>query len=127
MYKIERKTYGVKLTFSGFIPPDEMSAYKKEFKQVLDTLPEKFGLLSDMREMKPLPPESQAILSANPELTENRIERSATISDSTLVKMQAKRLTTEWNLDQTKRYIDASKHTNWETMAEAWIANGVEP
>lgn len=127
MYKIERKHYGVKLTFDGFIDPEEMQAYKDEFKATLDLLPPKFGLMGDMRNMKPLPPESQAILSAHPEWTASRIERSATIIDSALVKMQSRRLTKEWKQDETKRYIDSSRHADWETMAEKWIADGIEP
>lgn len=127
MYKIERKNYGVKLTFEGFIDPEEMQAYKDEFKTTLNLLPPTFGLLADMRSMKPLPAESQAILSANPEWTASRIIRSATIVDSALVKMQSRRLTKEWKQDATKRYIDSSQHSDWETIAEKWIEDGIEP
>ncbi len=127
MYKIERQHYGVKLTFEGFITPEEMQAYKDEFRVVLDLLPPKFTLLADMRSMKPLPAESQAILSANPEWTANRITRSATIIDSALVKMQSRRLTKEWKQNEAKRYIDASKHSNWEVLAIDWLENETEP
>ena len=126
MYKIERQNYGVKLTYEGLIEPEEMQAYKDEFKTILDLLPPKFGLMGDMRNMKPLPPESQAILSAHPEWTASRIVRSATIIDSALVKMQSRRLTKEWK-QEAKRYIDASQHLNWEAVAEKWIVEGVEP
>ncbi|MDW3194686.1 MAG: hypothetical protein R8G66_20070 [Cytophagales bacterium] len=127
MYKIERQNYGVKLTFDGFIEPEEMQAYKDEFRAMLDLLPSKFGLLGDVRNMKPLPPESQAILSAHPEWTADRIVRSATVIDSALVKMQTRRLTKEWKQDEAKRYIDASKHLDWEVVAEKWLLEGIEP
>ena len=127
MYKIERQNYGVKLTFAGFIDPEEMQAYKDEFKTMLDLLPSKFGLLGDMRNMKPLPPESQAILSAHPEWTTGRIVRSATIFDSALVKMQTRRLSKEWKQGEAKRYIDASEEANREAKAEQWIVDGTEP
>lgn len=127
MYKIERQNYGVKLTFDGFIEPKEMQAYKDEFRAMLDLLPPKFGLLGDVRHMKPLPPESQAILSAHPEWTADRIVRSATVIDSALVKMQTRRLSKEWKQDETKRYIDATKHPDWEAVAEKWIMEGIEP
>lgn len=127
MYKIERQNYGVKLTFEGFIAPDEMQAYKDEFKLMLDLLPPQFALFADMRAMKPLPAESQAILSSHPEWTVNRITRSATVLDSALIKMQSRRLVKEWKQDELKRYIDASQHPNWEQMAIDWVANGVEP
>lgn len=86
-----------------------MQAYKDEFKTTLDLVPQQFGLLADMRTMKPLPPESQAIISANPEWTASRIVRSAAIIDSALVKMQSRRLSKEWKQDTTKRYLDASR------------------
>ncbi len=127
MYKIERQNYGVKLTFEGFITPEEMQAYKDEFKVMLELLPPKFGLLGDIRNMKPLSAESQAILSAHPEWTANRIERSATIIDSALVKMQSRRLTREWKQEEGKKYIDASEHPDWETLAVNWIEKGVAP
>ncbi len=127
MYKIEQKDYGVKITFAGFIQEEEMLAYKKEFRTVLDALPEKFGLLSDMREMKPMPPESQKIFNANPELVTTRLTRTATIVNSALVKMQSKRMVEEWKVSDSKRYIDASKTADWEAVAVGWIVNGVEP
>lgn len=127
MYKIERQNYGLKLTFEGFINPQEMQAYKDEFRVMLDLLPPQFGLLGDMRNMKPIPPESQAILSAHPEWTASRIIRSATVIDSALVKMQSRRLSKEWNQNEAKRYIDASMHPNWEAIAVGWIVDGTEP
>ena len=126
MYKIEKKSFGVQLTFEGFVHPEEMAEYKKEFRLILDLLPERFGILSDLRNMKPLPPESQQILSANPEWTSGRVIRSATILNSSLVKLQSKRLATEWKQGETKRYIDAAQHPNWEELAINWIENGVE-
>lgn len=127
MYKIERKDYGIKLTFDGFIAPEEMREYKAEFIQVLDLLPPKFGILSDMRMLKPLPTESQEILSANPELTVDRVLRSATVLNSALVKLQTRRLANQWKLSDSKRYIDASTHADWEKQAVDWIVHGVEP
>lgn len=127
MYKIERKNYGVKITFSGFVKEEEMLVYKKEFRAMLDQLPEKFGIFSDMREMKPMPPESQKIFNANPELVTGRLTRSATIVNSALVKIQSKRMVEEWKVSDSKRYIDASKTSNWEEVAVDWIVNGTEP
>ncbi len=127
MYKIEVKSYGIKLTFEGFISPEEMQAYKDEFKSTLDLVPQQFGLLADMRSMKPLPAESQTILSAHPEWTATRIVRSTTIIDSALVKMQSRRLSKEWKQDSTKRYIDSTQYHDWENRAEKWIKDGIEP
>lgn len=127
MYKIERKDYGVKITFAGFIQKDEMLAYKKEFKLMLDLLPEKFGIFSDIREMKPMPADSQKIFNANPELVTPRLTRSATIVNSSVVKIQSKRLVKEWKVSDSKRYIDASITKDWEAKAIDWIKNGVEP
>lgn len=127
MYKIDKKPYGIKITFSGFIKKDEMLSYKSEIKELLNSLPDKFGILMDMKEMKTLPAESQEVLNANPELVASRVTRSATIINSALVGMQIKRLAVESQVSDTKRILDSSKSPNWEALADNWIANGVDP
>lgn len=127
MYKIDKKPYGIKITFSGFIKKDEMMSYKSEIKTLLNSLPAKFGILMDMKDMKTLPAESQEVLNANPELVASRLTRSATIINSALVGMQIKRLAVESQVSDTKRVFDVSKVPNWEKLAEDWIANGIDP
>ncbi len=45
MYKIEKKNYGFKITFEGFIKEDEMKKWVEESKVILKTAPSSFGFL----------------------------------------------------------------------------------
>lgn len=59
MYKIEKTTYGVKLTFEGLIDKSEMSKWVAESEKFVSTLPAKFGVFVDMRKLKTLDPEAK--------------------------------------------------------------------
>ena len=54
MFKIEKTGYGYKLEFAGFIQADEMKQWLEESKHQLVSAPDKFQLLIDMKELKPL-------------------------------------------------------------------------
>lgn len=127
MYKIEKKDFGIQITFAGFIEKEEMLRYKADMRALLDTLPAKFGIIMDMREMKPLPADSQEVLNEDPELVASRLTRSITLVNSALVSMQSKRLAKESHVSQTKRHLDPAKTPNWEKVARDWIVDGVEP
>ena len=128
MYKMEKKNYGYKLTFSGFLNTTEIEAYIKELKSYMDENAGMFGIMIDMRDMKPLAPESQEALTSSQKLVSNRLTRSATIvNDNAIIKMQFKRLSKQSGVVDTKRFIDASSDSNWEVLAENWISKGTEP
>ncbi len=127
MYKIEIKDYGFKVTFSDFLHKEDVQGYKDELGKTLDALPEKFGILVDMRTMKPLAPESQETLTSSQKLVSDRLTRSATIVDSAIINMQFKRLSKKSGVIDSKRFIDASKVPDWEKKAVDWIKNGVDP
>lgn len=124
MYSIERTAFGLVIKFDGFIKSDEMLQYKREIKSVLLSLPERFGIVMDMRTCKPLPKESQDILNADPELVASRLTRSVTVVDSALTSMQFKRLAVASKVSDSKRFIDVSKIPDWEPVAERWIVDG---
>lgn len=48
MYNIEKKDYGYKLMFSGFISAAEMKIWVGESKKRLSEGPDKFGILVDI-------------------------------------------------------------------------------
>ncbi len=128
MYKMERKNYGYKLTFSDFVNTTEIESYMKELKSYMDIHPGDFGIMVDMREMKPLAPESQQALTSSQKLVADRLTRSATIvNDNAIIKMQFKRLSKQSGVVDTKRFIDASSSPNWERLAENWIEKGIDP
>ncbi len=128
MYKIEKKPYGFKLTFEDVISPDEMKKWVEDSKKALLTAPSKFGVLVDMRKLKPLPPESKKIMEEGQKLyKEKGMERSAVILDSTVLTLQFKRIAQESGIYEWERYIDAGKDPNAEKTAEDWIVRKIDP
>ena len=55
MFKIEKKPFGVKLTFGDFILKAEMEQWLEESKKALTGHKGAFGVFVDMRALKPLP------------------------------------------------------------------------
>lgn len=124
MYKIEKTGYGAKLTFSGLIKADEMEKWRDEFKAVL---PAK-GVFVDMRDLKPLPKESQSIMEDGQKLGKKKgMQRSVVILNSSLIKMQFTRIGKETGIYEWERYIDASSVPNWEQVGIDWLVDGVDP
>lgn len=128
MYKIEKKSFGYKLTLSDFVTTSEIKSYTEELNKYLAIDNGTFGFMVDMRKMKPLAPESQQALTDSQKLVADRLTRSATIvEDNAIVKMQFRRLSKQSGVNDSKRFIDASADANWERLAEDWITLGKEP
>jgi DUF971 family protein len=128
MYKIEKKSYGYKLTFADAIGIDEMKQWADESKKSLATQSGKFGVLVDMRALKPLKPEVQSVMvEGQKEFKIKGMERSAVAVPNAIVSMQFKRLAQDSGIYQWERYIDASKDANWERTSESWISAGKDP
>ena len=125
---MERKPYGFKLTFEGFVTKEEIIDYIKYLKNYLNETSGNFGIVVDMRTMKPLAPESQEALTESQKLVSDRLTRSATVvSDNAIIQMQFKRLSKKSGVADTKRFIDASSDINWEKTAENWIVRAIDP
>lgn len=128
MYKIETKSFGVKLTFEGFIDKPEMANWVKESESKAKSLPAKFGVFVDMRNLKPLPPESQAELQKGQKLYKMKgMERSVVIVQNSIVKMQFTRIAKETGIYSWERYIDASQHRDWEEKGIKWLTDAIDP
>ena len=129
MYSIERKSSGYLLTFSGFIQKDEMTRWRDESKQILAGETTKhFGVIIDMRELKPLPPDAQDVMVKGQQLfKEKGMERSAVVLSNSVTTMQFRRLAKESGIDAFERYIDASATPNWTDAAVAWVKDAKEP
>ena len=127
MYKIEQKDYGVKLTFSGFIRKNEMESWREEMINLLDNLPPKFGILADLTELKPLPVESQEALTKTQAIFKDKVIRSATVTRIDFTDMQFKRLGQVSGVNDTKKFLNATKTPNWEELCLEWITNGTDP
>lgn len=128
MHKIEKKSYGYKLTFGDLISLDEMNAWVEDSRKALVGQSGKFGVFVDMRTLKPLAPEAQAAMVEGQKLyKEKGMERSVVILSNALLTMQFKRLAKDSGIYAWERYIDASASPDWEKKGEAWITAGTDP
>jgi hypothetical protein len=128
MYKIERRVGGFSLTFGGTVTKEDLDHWLKESEEVLATGNGPFGVIVDLRTLRPLPPDAQAVLVQGQGLYKRAgMERSAVILNSPLMTMQAKRLSKGSGIYVFERYLDASNDPNWEKHALAWVKLGIDP
>lgn len=128
MYSIEKKPFGFKLTFGGFMEKEELERWRKEFVQVLPKPAAKFGIMVDMRTLKPLPADAQEVMVAGQQSArEAGMERSAVILSDVVTTMQFRRLAKASGIHTWERYINASESPKWEQQAMDWIGKGVDP
>ena len=128
MYKIEKENFGYKLTFKGFIKKDEMLEWVEESKRAVAGAPKDFGVLIDMRELKPLPDDSQLHMQEGQKLYKTKgMLRSAVVVNGAATKMQFKRIAKETGIYDWERYINAATSTDWEKAAVGWISSGIDP
>ncbi len=128
VYSIERTSYGYKLTFGGILTAEEMKAWVEDSKKKLLAPPPKFGVVVDMREIKPLPKDAQPHMEEGQKLyKEKGMARSAVILKNAITKMQFQRIGKETGIYEWERYIDASSVPDWEKVAVSWVVDGVDP
>ncbi len=128
MYKIEKTPFGFRLTFGGFLSKDELEKWVAESQKALASKSGKFGILVDMRTLKPLPPDVQKTMENGQKLYKGAgMERSAVVLNNAVTTMQFRRIVKETGIYQWERYVDASKVTNFEQVCTAWITKGVDP
>jgi hypothetical protein len=128
MYKIEKTDYGIRITFDGFIKQDEMAKWVTESTQFIRSMPSKFGVLVDMRGLKPLSHEAEMEMQKGQKLyKEKGMMRSVVILANKVTTMQFKRIAQETGIYQWERYLDASKATNWEEVGNKWLTNADDP
>jgi len=105
-----------------------MQRWHDESKQKLLSAPSEFGVFVDMSNMKPLPADAQEVLKAGQKLyKEKGMVRSVVIINSTILKLQFRRLAKETGIYDWERYIDASSTPNWEEVGISWIKDGEDP
>jgi hypothetical protein len=130
MYKIAKEKFGFQLTFEERVSLDEMKQWKEESKKALVGARGSFGVLIDMRTLRPggIQAEAQAVLVEGQGLYKKAgMERSCVILQSALIAMQFQRLAKESGIYAFERYIYASTHPDWRTKAIAWLENKIDP
>ncbi len=130
MYKIAETPFGFQLTFSDTIKKEEMQKWHDESIEILKKYKgKKFGVLIDMREFKPLPPESQEIMTKGQKIYKDTgMERSCVVLADPLITMQFQRLGKQSGIYAFERYIDVKTHPdNWHFIATQWLNKAVDP
>ena len=128
MFSIDPRPFGYHLTFSHLIHADEMQDWLEKSRATLASATPAFGVLVDMRALRPLPAGAQAALEAGQRLyRRSGMQRSALLVESPVTKMQFIRIARDTGIDALERYIDASAHDDPHAIALDWIENAVDP
>ncbi len=130
MYKISKEKYGFQLTFGETLSLNEMKQWLEESNKALAGAPKSFGVLIDMRALKPggILPDAQAVMvEGQGHYKKAGMERSCVILASALIAMQFERLAKESGIYAFERYINAAGHPDWHAKALGWIEKKVDP
>jgi len=128
MFKIETRSSGFLLTFSGFIEAEEMKRWVEESEKALKTAPSDFGVIVDMRALKPLPADSKAVMESGQKLYKMKgMKRSFVAVNDAVTAMQFKKIAKESGIYLWERYIDASTNPEWQKIAVEWVKNSIDP
>lgn len=128
IYKIDKMTYGIRVTFDGMMNEEVAKDFAKEFLQVLSGVNGSMSILIDLRKGKPISAESQAILNdCYSAVIKRGLIRSANIVSSSLMRMQMERRARELGTYDKVRYIDSSADGNCEQIAVDWLERGIDP
>jgi hypothetical protein len=121
MYKIEKRKGGLALPFGDTLSKEELVRWFKESEQALTKCRGPFGVIIDMRTLKLLPPDAQAVMVQGQSLYKKAgMERSAVLLLSPVMTVQFKRLGKESGIYAFERYIDASSDAHWQKHAADW-------
>jgi len=128
MYKIERRVFGYKLTFSGYIAGKEMTRWLEDSRRELEESPAEFGVFVDMRNLGPLPPESRKLIREGQNLYRKEgMKRSAVILADSSTSLHFRRIARESGIYNKERYINSSTNPDWESAGIGWARDGREP
>ncbi|HEY5960705.1 MAG TPA: hypothetical protein VIV60_29325 [Polyangiaceae bacterium] len=128
MYEINKTAYGFQLIFGDSMSAAEMQQWHDESKVLLTSATPGFGVFVDMRTLKPLTPDAQAIMQQGQKLFKSKgMVRSVVILASALVTLQFKRIAKETGIYDWERYIDASSVKDWQSKGIAWVRDKIDP
>jgi hypothetical protein len=96
--------------------------------EVLNDQQSGFGMLINMRGLKPLPKKALKGLHQAQWLYKNKgMVRSAVVVSNAVLKTHLMQLAKQAGIYDWERYIDASTDQNWEQTAEDWIEQAIDP
>lgn len=127
MYHITKEPWGFRLKFGGFIRTPEMEEWRTRSAEVVRGAAPGFGVFVDMRDLKPLAEDTQAVMVAGQQLyAKAGMRRSAVLVDSVITAQQFMRLAKTSGIYDYERYV-SSTDSDHEAKALAWIEKGVDP
>ncbi len=128
MYKNEVKNYGLKITLEGSVSEDEMKAWCEDVKKLSARCKPEFGVVVDMRNLKPVGKEAQPHLQEGQKFLKGKgMARSAVVLASATQVMQFKRIAKETGIAAWERYINSTATPNWEQVGADWAGKAVDP
>jgi hypothetical protein len=128
VHKIQKNPWGFELTFADTMDAREMQMWLEESKSVLKTAQPGFGIFVDMRALKPLAPDAQAIMQEGQKLYKAKgMVRSVVILASGILTMQFKRIAHETGIYDWERYIDSTEVPTWREKGIAWVKDKGDP
>ncbi len=128
MYSIETVPFGFHITIGTPVTVDEATAHLAQSRRLLATCEKPFGVLVDIRALRPLDDDVQGVVDHTQRLyREQGLRRSAVVCSSAIMTMQFTRIARETGVKAHERYLDASSEADWHAIALAWIVDGVDP
>lgn len=128
MYHILPTPYGFRIRFAGRMTSDEMAGWALESDRILNHMHGEWGVLVDMRELKPLDRDTALIMApAQARYRAHGMVRSAVALTGSILKLQFERLAQESGIHAYERYLDVERTPDWEARALRWIQEGMEP
>lgn len=128
MYTIKNTTYGIRMNFDGVVAPDELDRCYKETQSVVKNANPGFGLFLDLHKATQVPTRTPEFVNQNQQFYKtNGMNRSVCVLDNPVTAKQYTLYAKETGQYKYERFIDASHNQNWETAAENWIVQGIDP
>jgi hypothetical protein len=119
--------YGYTSKFTGLLSLDEANAWSDDVKRAVEGQGS-FGQLIDLRGQRAQTEQVNGIIQESMAyVIKCGMQRSAVVMSSAVMKMQIQRLAKEAGMYAYERYFDESTQPEWESLALAWIVDGVDP
>jgi len=128
MYQIERKDFGLYLTFGSVILLEEMTKWFNDIQKAVDEIDRDYLVFVDMREIGPVPHDSQLVMEKGQKYCQDHgMIRSVVILSDSLTKMQFTRIAKKSGIYNWERYIDSSTTEDWEKQGMDWLLKCKDP
>jgi len=128
VFKIEKATYGLRVTMGGVYSDNEIRTYIEEKEKLISEMTGPFSMLIDLRSAIPPDRHDQKLLEESQiRMKQRNLLRVAILTRSPVVHMRGNQITMDAGTDDRTRIIDANTVSDWEAVALEWIVNGIEP